>query len=139
MYADERATKAEAMMVSPEGAGDGSDGAIVDPIAVGIVRAALPNTQEAQGLAAVFGLLADPTRVRIVAALGTHELCVGDLARILGLRQSTLSHQLRLLRALRIVRFRKAGRTVFYALDDDHVATLLAQALAHERECAPRG
>ena len=123
-------------MLHPGETGDGSAESVLDPTAVGIVRASLLTPQEAQGLAAVFSLLADPTRVRIVAALGAHELCVGDLAHILGLRQSTLSHQLRLLRALRIVRFRKAGRTAFYTLDDDHVATLLAQALTHERECA---
>lgn len=123
-------------MLSPGDTDDGIAESILDPTAVGIVRAALLNPQEAQGLAAVFSLLADPTRVRIVAALGAHELCVGDLAHVLGLRQSTLSHQLRLLRALRIVRSRKEGRTVFYTLDDDHVATLLAQALTHERECA---
>lgn len=125
------------MVLAPGAAAAEVGESFADPVAVGIVRAALLDTREARDLAAVFGLLADPTRVRIVAALGVHELCVGDLAHLLGLRQSTVSHQLRLLRALRIVRFRKEGRTAFYALDDEHVATLLAQALNHARECAP--
>jgi len=99
-------------------------------------RAALLPHAEAQDLAAIFSVLADPTRVRLVAALAERELCVCDLANVLGLRQSTVSHQLRLLRALRVVRFRKEGRVAYYALDDAHVTGLLAQGLEHIREAA---
>ena len=106
------------------------------PEAVRAARETLLPAAEAQDLAAIFGVLADPTRLRLVAALAGRELCVCDLANVLGLRQSTVSHQLRLLRALRIVRFRKAGRVAYYTLDDPHVAALLAQGLDHIREPA---
>ena len=82
-------------------------------------------------LAEVFGVLADSTRLKIIATLMEGEVCVCDIAGRLGLRQSTVSHQLRLLRDLRLVSFRKSGRTVYYQLRDAHVASLLRQALDH--------
>ncbi|MEE9305381.1 MAG: metalloregulator ArsR/SmtB family transcription factor [bacterium] len=83
------------------------------------------------GLAEIFRALGDPTRVRILHALAASELCVCDLAAILGMSQSAVSHQLRLLRSLRLVRYRREGRMVYYALDDDHIEKLLAQGLDH--------
>ncbi|MDA2916315.1 metalloregulator ArsR/SmtB family transcription factor [Nitrospinae bacterium AH_259_B05_G02_I21] len=83
------------------------------------------------GLAEIFRALGDPTRVRILHALAASELCVCDLAAILGMSQSAVSHQLRLLRSLRLVRHRREGRMVYYALDDDHIEKLLAQGLDH--------
>jgi len=115
---------------------DTCDVACLHPEVVGAARAALLPHKEAQDLAAIFSVLADPTRVRLIAALAARELCVCDLANVLGLRQSTVSHQLRLLRALRVVRFRKEGRVAYYALDDAHVTGLLAQGLEHIREAA---
>lgn len=115
---------------------DTCDVPCLHPDAVREARAALLPHEEAQDLAAIFSVLADPTRVRLVAALAERELCVCDLANVLGLRQSTVSHQLRLLRALRVVRFRKEGRVAYYALDDAHVSGLLAQGLEHVREAA---
>lgn len=82
-------------------------------------------------LAEVFGVLADSTRLKIIAALMGGEVCVCALSERLELKQSTVSHQLRLLRDLRLVRFRKEGRTVYYRLCDDHVATLLRQTVDH--------
>ncbi len=82
-------------------------------------------------LAEVFGVLADSTRLRIIATLMEGEVCVCEIAERLGLRQSTVSHQLRLLRDLRLVTFRKEGRTVYYQLCDEHVAILLRQTLDH--------
>jgi ArsR family transcriptional regulator, lead/cadmium/zinc/bismuth-responsive transcriptional repressor len=82
-------------------------------------------------LAAAFQALADPTRVRILSALLEHELCVCDLAAVLGMTQSAISHQLRLLRSLAIVRARKDGRIVYYALDDEHVRDLYQRGLEH--------
>jgi ArsR family transcriptional regulator, lead/cadmium/zinc/bismuth-responsive transcriptional repressor len=124
------------------GAMAGRSGAAVDrcdvpcvhPEVVREARATLLPPAEARDLAAFFGVLADPTRVRLVQALAERELCVCDLANVLGLRQSTVSHQLRLLRDLRVVRVRKEGRVAYYCLDDAHVASLLAQGLAHVRE-----
>lgn len=84
-------------------------------------------------LAEVFAALSDPSRVRLLAALAETELCVHDLAAVLGMSQSAVSHQLRLLRTLHLVRFRKEGRTVYYALDDDHIRQLLGCGLEHIR------
>ena len=82
-------------------------------------------------LAEVFGVLADSTRLKIIATLMQGEVCVCEIAERLSLRQSTVSHQLRLLRDLRLVSFRREGRTVYYKLCDDHVAMLLRQTLDH--------
>lgn len=123
-------------MASRSSAPDICDVPCLHPDAVRAARATLLPPDEAQDLAAIFSVLSDPTRVRLVAALAERELCVCDLANVLGLRQSTVSHQLRLLRALRVVRFRKEGRVAYYALDDAHVSGLLAQGLGHIREAA---
>ncbi len=84
-------------------------------------------------LAAAFAALSDPTRVRLISALLDHELCVCDLAALLGMSQSATSHQLRILRNLNLVRTRKEGRIVFYALDDDHIRELFQRGLEHVR------
>ena len=83
-------------------------------------------------LAETFRLLADPGRLRLIAALHeTDELCVCDLAEVTGLSQTACSHNLRLLRAQRLVRYRKQGRNVYYALDDDHIRILLDVSVRH--------
>ncbi|MBI3945589.1 MAG: helix-turn-helix transcriptional regulator [Armatimonadetes bacterium] len=83
------------------------------------------------GLAETFQALGDPTRVKILFALSQAELCVCDVAALLGVSVSAVSHQLRTLRSLRIVRPRRKGRRVYYSLDDEHVRTLFDQALEH--------
>lgn len=98
------------------------------------VQEALPHLLEngtAVRLAETFKALSDPTRVRIVSLLAEAELCVCDLAASLGMSQSAVSHQLRTLRDLRLVHWRREGRKVFYALDDDHVADLYRRGLEH--------
>ena len=85
-------------------------------------------------LTEIFRVLGDPTRVRILDALVERERSVGDLASGLGVSQSAVSHQLRLLRGARIVRPRRAGRSVFYALDDTHVLALYQEGLRHALE-----
>lgn len=80
----------------------------------------------------MFGLLADPGRLRLLLALLPGEMCVCDLATTSGQSASSVSHALRLLRAARVVRVRRAGRRAFYRLDDDHVRAVLALALAHQ-------
>lgn len=82
-------------------------------------------------LAQTFKALADPTRVRIISALLKTELCVCDIAALLGISQSAISHQLRQMRDLRIVKSRKAGRIVHYTLDDDHIGDLFGRGLEH--------
>ena len=98
------------------------------------VQAALPNLVDdttATRLAETFKALSDPTRVRIVSLLAQAELCVCDLAAVLGVSQSAVSHQLRTLRDLRLVRWRRDGRQIFYTLDDEHVADLFQRGLEH--------
>jgi ArsR family transcriptional regulator len=85
-------------------------------------------------LAETFKVLGDATRVRILDALARAELCVHDLAALVGLNQSAVSHQLRLLRGMRLVRTRRDGRQIFYALDDDHIVRLFEQGLEHVQE-----
>ena len=85
-------------------------------------------------LTEIFRVLGDPTRVRILDVLSRSEVCVQDLAGALSLSESAVSHQLRLLRGARIVRARRAGRNVFYALDDHHVLALFEQGLRHAQE-----
>ena len=92
----------------------------------------VPRTVEA--LAETFRVLGDPSRLRIVDALSGGELCVCDIAAVAGISESAVSHQLRLLRGMRLVRPRRAGRQVFYALDDQHIVELLRQALSHVEE-----
>ncbi len=103
----------------------------IDPERVALVMASMIDEATTLGLAEIFRVLGDPTRVRILHALAASELCVCDLAAILGMSQSAVSHQLRLLRSLRLVRHRREGRMVYYALDDDHIEKLLAQGLDH--------
>ncbi|HXK42982.1 MAG TPA: metalloregulator ArsR/SmtB family transcription factor [Anaerolineae bacterium] len=93
----------------------------------------LLDPETAAQMAALFKALSDPTRVRIIAALSEGERCVYDLAQILGMTHSAISHQLQTLRALRVVRYRKEGRHVFYALDDEHIRDLFQQGLEHAR------
>jgi DNA-binding transcriptional ArsR family regulator len=109
----------------------------VHPDGVRRARAALPDAAGAADLAALFGALGDPTRVRLLAALAAEPLCVCDLAAVLGMTQSAVSHQLRLLRALSLVRARREGKLVWYALDDDHVRDLLAIGREHTGHRAP--
>jgi DNA-binding transcriptional ArsR family regulator len=106
----------------------------IDLARVRKIRAALVAPDAVQGLADTFSALGDPTRVRILDALSHDELCVCDLAAVLSLSQSAVSHQLRLLRGLRLVRPRRDGRVVFYSLDDQHIMSLFRQTLQHVEE-----
>jgi ArsR family transcriptional regulator len=98
------------------------------------LRAQLVAPDAVEGLADTFSALGDPTRVRILDALSHGELCVCDLAAVLGVSQSAVSHQLRLLRGLRLVRPRRDGRIVFYSLDDQHIIAIFKQTLQHVQE-----
>lgn len=82
-------------------------------------------------LANLFKALGDNTRIRILNALQNSELCVCDLVDILGMTQSAVSHQLRVLRTTKIVKYRKEGKNVFYSLDDEHVSRLMNDGLEH--------
>lgn len=95
------------------------------------------SADTAQALADTFRVLGDPTRIRLIAAMATTERCVGELAGLVGMSESAVSHQLRMLRAARLVRTRRAGRQIFYTLDDAHILALYQQGLSHVHE--PRG
>jgi DNA-binding transcriptional ArsR family regulator len=94
-------------------------------------RSYVLDWQTAARLAETFKALSDPTRLRIVSLLAGTELCVVDLSAALGMSQSAVSHQLRTLRDLRLVRWRRDGKQIYYALDDEHVADLFRRGLEH--------
>ena len=98
------------------------------------VLALMPDDEKLYDLAELFKVFADSTRIKILYALFEAELCVCDIAQLLGLTQSAVSHQLRVLKAGRLVKPRKEGKTVFYSLADDHVRTLIAQGMDHINE-----
>ncbi len=89
---------------------------------------------EVAGLSELFRVLADETRVKILYLLAQGELCVCDLATVLELSLPAISHHLRLLKAMRLVTYRREGKNVYYALADDHVLRLIEVALAHDEE-----
>jgi len=84
-----------------------------------------------QRLAEIFKVLGDPTRIKLLALLISDEMCVCDIADALEMGQSAISHQLRVLRNARLVKFRKEGKEAWYSLDDDHVVKLMSQGLEH--------
>lgn len=129
-------TKAPARAVAE--VADACDVFHIDPARVAGLRGALIAPSSVDAMAEIFRALGDPTRVRVLDALSHGELCVCDLAQLIELSQSATSHQLRLLRALRLVRSRRAGRMVFYTLDDRHIVTLFRQGLRHVEEAAAK-
>jgi DNA-binding transcriptional ArsR family regulator len=101
---------------------------------VQISRDDLLDHELVASLADTFKVLGDPTRIRILDALSRAELCVSDIADLLDLTESAVSHQLRVLRTTRLVRQRRAGQLIFYTLDDQHIVRLFAQGLEHVQE-----
>jgi ArsR family transcriptional regulator len=107
---------------------------IVDQEKIRRVSADLPDEKVITELAETFKVLGDPTRLRIILALLIEELCVCDLSELIGLSQSAISHQLRVLRNLKLVKFQKRGKMVYYSLDDEHIQNLIREAKDHVRE-----
>ncbi len=97
-------------------------------------RDGLAEENDTRRLAETFKIMGEPSRLRILMALAAEELCVCDLSALLDLSESATSHQLRLLRNLRLVKYRKQGKMVYYSLDDDHIRGLIDQGLVHVRE-----
>jgi len=100
------------------------------------IRRLEPALKRTEGLAEVFAILADATRTKILHALAQEEACVCDLAGLLGVSVSSISHHLRLLRTARLVRHRKEGRMIYYRLADQHIVTLMRVAMEHVHETA---
>ena len=110
------------------------DAAHLDQSATEARRQRLVPDREVEALAETFRILGDPTRVRILDVLAMGELCVCDIAELVDISESAVSHQLRLLRGMRLVRPRRAGRQVYYSIDDHHIISLFQQGLRHVRE-----
>jgi ArsR family transcriptional regulator, lead/cadmium/zinc/bismuth-responsive transcriptional repressor len=106
----------------------------VDKVKIAKVRKRMEDPIRLANLAELFNALGDTTRVSIIHALAIDELCVCELAGLVGMSQSAVSHQLRLLRYSRLVKYRKAGKMVYYSLDDEHVKSILLEGLKHVRE-----
>ena len=102
--------------------------------AVEAVRRAMPDEDTLYDLTELFHVFSDSTRMRILYALFSAELCVCDIATLLGLTQSAVSHQLRILKGGRLVKPRREGKTVYYSLADDHVRKIIAQGMEHIME-----
>ncbi len=119
------------------GAADASDICevqCVDEPKVRRTRQTMKSPEVVSTLAETFKVLGDPTRLRITYALSRNELCVCDLATVLGVSQSVVSHSLRALRQMRLVRYRKEGKIAYYVLDDDHIGSLLGEGFRHVEE-----
>lgn len=106
----------------------------VDEEKIKRVKFEMKSPEATFAVAETFKMLGDPTRVRITFALAREELCVCDLANLLGVSQSAVSHSLRTLRQLKLVRFRKEGKIAYYMLDDEHIANLLEEGFRHVEE-----
>lgn len=98
------------------------------------LKADMPPDEQLYDLAELFKVFGDSTRIRILYALFESELCVGDIAQILGLSQTACSHQLRVLKTNKLVKFRREGKIVFYSLSDDHVRRIINQGMEHVEE-----
>ncbi len=107
---------------------------IIDRVKVKKTKAKLPGSDETSQIAGIFKLLGDPTRLKIILALIENELCVCDLAAVINSTVSAVSHQLRLLKSEKLIKFRKDGKMVYYSIDDNHIENLIDQLREHVNE-----
>jgi ArsR family transcriptional regulator len=107
---------------------------IIHEDVVNIVKENIPQEEILYDLAELFKVFGDSTRIKILCALFQAEMCVCDIAALLGMTQSAVSHQLKVLKNTRLVKFRKEGKVVYYSLDDDHVKHIFDQGLIHIAE-----
>lgn len=107
---------------------------VLTPEDAALVEEKLPPEEEIQDLAEFFKVFGDSTRVKILLALLCKEMCVNDIALLLGMNQSAISHQLRILKQMDLVKNRREGKTIFYAPADAHVISILSQGLDHIEE-----
>lgn len=98
------------------------------------IQQQMPPDEILYDLADLFKVFSDMTRIRILYALSCQELCVYDIAAVVGMSQSAISHQLRVLKQAKLVKYRREGKTVFYSLADNHIHTILNQGLEHVQE-----
>ena len=98
------------------------------------VKEAMPEEESLYDLADFFKVFADSTRIKILYVLLQAEMCVCDIAQLLGATQSAISHQLRMLKQMKLVKYRRDGKTIFYSLSDEHIKNILSQGLEHISE-----
>ena len=109
-------------------------GSVIHEDVLARVKAKMPDEEPVYEVSELFKVFGDSTRIKILYALFEAELCVCDISKLLGLTQSAVSHQLRVLKNSRLVKFRREGKTVFYSLADDHVRKIIGQGMEHIRE-----
>ena len=120
MYHTEEAERCEHMHVHPE--------------MIKNVNSQIPDEEKLYELADFFKVFADSTRIRILYVLKCSEMCVCDIAQTLNMTQSAISHQLRVLKQMKLVKNRREGKTIFYSLADDHITMILSQGIEHKEE-----
>ena len=114
--------------------GDACEIEFVDEAKVLRAQKSMKSAGEVSALAETFKILGDQTRIKIAFALSREELCVCDIANLLGVSQSAVSHSLRTLRQMKLVKFRKEGKIAYYTLDDEHISSLLDIGFRHVEE-----
>lgn len=107
---------------------------VTDRAGVNAARRAIHGDRTLRGLCETFKVLGDETRLKICLALARRELCVGDIAALLSVTESAVSHQLRLLKTMRLVTYRREGKQTYYMLDDEHIEQLIQLAVRHVNE-----
>ena len=107
---------------------------LIDPEAVQLCRKGMLNERDYDDMSLIFDMFGDSTRLKIMSALFTHELCVGDLAALLEMSTSAVSHQLASLKKTKLVSTRKIGKNVYYSMADEHIENIYRMALEHIRE-----
>lgn len=110
------------------------ESAQLDEAAIRRLQDDLPDDEVLYDLAELFRVFGDSTRIKILYALFESELCVNDIAQVVGISQSAVSHQLRLLKTSKLVKFRRDGKAMYYSLDDDHVRSMIALGMEHTEE-----
>lgn len=113
---------------------DKCDCTVIHDDVVNRVKSNMPREEHLYDLAELFKVFGDTTRVKLLWALDESEMCVCDLAALLNMTQSAVSHQLRVLKQARLVKYRKEGKNVYYSLDDDHVKLIFDQGMLHVNE-----
>ena len=111
-----------------------AEGNVIHEDVLARVREKMPDEEPVYEVSELFKVFGDSTRARIICALNIEEMCVCDLAVLLGMTQSAISHQLRILKTARLVKSRKQGKIVYYSLDDAHIGDIFAKAFEHVME-----
>ena len=114
--------------------GESCEVTCINPGKVRSLARSLPRTSSVERISNIFQIMGDPSRLKILHCVSQGDVCVCDLSAILGMNVSAVSHQLRLLRTLNLVKPRRDGRIVYYSLSDEHVGELMRMGLEHERE-----